>query len=147
MSMLIDKIRTSDQENDRIESMRSIWQMIKKDSAKVIQAHTDHLVDVLVQQIHLAFLPHHQGEGLRLRLCKYALNLLLEIFQDATVAEDMQYNTHLKLSKELLSHLVNIGSLTNSEAGRHVVKSLNILMLKVLENANRTSSFVVLIQC
>lgn len=34
----------------------------------------------------------------------------------------------------------------HSDAGRHVVKSLNILMLKVLENADRSSSFFVLLK-
>lgn len=51
-----------------------------------------------------------------MRLCKYALNLLLEIFQDSAVAEDMHFNTHEKLTHELLSHLVNIVDLTNRYA-------------------------------
>ena len=33
-----------------------------------------------------------------------------------------------------------------SDAGRHVIKSFNILMLKVLENSDRTSSFYVLLR-
>ena len=54
--------------------------------------------------------------------------------------------THELFSEVLLRNLVNIGTLTQTEAGRHVVKSLNILMLKVLENADRTSSFFVLLK-
>jgi hypothetical protein len=67
--------------------MRAIWQQIKKGGATVVFEHTDRLVRLLVQQVRLAFDPHHRGEPLRLRLCKYALNLLLEIFQDTHVAE------------------------------------------------------------
>lgn len=98
----------------------------------------------------------------------------------STMLKEMHVTTHEALSRELLGHLVDIGSLTQSyvrptprldphpftsyrEAGRHVVKSLNILMLKVrahvaappqredivrqvLENADRTSSFHVLLK-
>jgi len=87
--------------------------MIKKDGPKTVQPYTDKTINLMVQQIHLSFLPHEQGQGLRLRLCKYALNLLLEIFQDSAIAEDMHVNTHEKLTHELLSHLVNIADLTN----------------------------------
>lgn len=83
--------------------MRAIWQLIKKDGPGVVHPHTDKLIRLLVRQVRLmsrtdpaaqpskqiafAFEPHQRGEGLRLRLCKYALNLLLEVFQDSRVAE------------------------------------------------------------
>ncbi len=47
-----------------------------------------------------------------MRLCKYALNLLLEIFNESAVAEDMLIHTHERLSQELLSHLTNVDELT-----------------------------------
>lgn len=140
------KIEKSSTENDRIQAMRAIWQMIKKDGPHVVRPNTDKLIVILVNQIRLAFKPHERGEGLRLRLCKYALNLLLELFHDVEIAEDMHVSTHEALSHELLSHLTDIGSLSQSDAGKHVVKSINILMLAVLESADRTSSFHVLLK-
>ena len=98
----------SEVENFRIDSMRAIWQRIKKDGALVIQPHTDRLVGLLVVQIRLSFESQADGSGLRLRLCKYALNLLLEVFQEARVAEDMQLSTHEDLSRELLLHLTEL---------------------------------------
>lgn len=43
--------------------MRVLWQMIKKDGPRTVRPHTDKAINLMVQQIHLAFLPHEQGQG------------------------------------------------------------------------------------
>ncbi len=82
--------------------------------------------------------------SVRHRLAKYALNSLMEIFKKPTLATEVLLSTLDRLMLELLSRLVD-PRLKRMDDGLSLIKALDVLMLKVLENADRTSSFIVLV--
>ncbi|KAH9313886.1 hypothetical protein KI387_022513, partial [Taxus chinensis] len=83
--------------------------------------------------------------GASSRSCKYVLNTLMQTFQIKKVAHGVKENTLYNLITELLLWLLD-ERVPLVDDGSQLLKALNVLMLKILENADRTSAFVVLIR-
>ncbi|KAJ4907051.1 Protein MOR1 [Raphanus sativus] len=82
--------------------------------------------------------------GASSRSCKYVLNTLMQTFQNKKLAHAVKEGTLTSLITELLLWLLD-ERVPRMEDGSQLLKALNVLMLKILDNADRTSSFVVLI--
>ncbi|KZV45890.1 hypothetical protein F511_32448 [Dorcoceras hygrometricum] len=82
--------------------------------------------------------------GASSRSCKYVLNTLMQTFQNKTLAHAVKESTLDSLITELLLWLLD-ERVPQMDDGSQLLRALNILMLKILDNADRTSSFVVLI--
>ncbi|KAL7242510.1 hypothetical protein ACSBR1_014978 [Camellia fascicularis] len=82
--------------------------------------------------------------GASSRSCKYVLNTLMQIFQNKRIAHAVKESTLDILVTELLLWLLD-DRVPRMDDGSQLLKALNVLMLKILDNAERTSSFVVLI--
>eukprot|EP01018_Ginkgo_biloba_P025074 Gb_07660 [translate_table: standard] len=93
--------------------------------------------------------------GASSRSCKYVLNTLmqghcfhstlyLQTFQIKKLAHGVKESTLNSLITELLLWLLD-ERVPLMDDGSQLLKALNVLMLKILENAERTSAFVVLI--
>ncbi|KAL7243803.1 hypothetical protein ACSBR1_016095 [Camellia fascicularis] len=82
--------------------------------------------------------------GASSRSCKYVLNTLMQIFQNKRIAHAVKESTLDSLITELLLWLLD-ERVPRMDDGSQLLKALNVLMLKILDNAERTSSFVVLI--
>ncbi|THG23725.1 hypothetical protein TEA_019522 [Camellia sinensis var. sinensis] len=82
--------------------------------------------------------------GASSRSCKYVLNTLMQIFQNKRIAHAVKESTLDSLITELLLWLLD-ERVPQMDDGSQLLKALNVLMLKILDNAERTSSFVVLI--
>ncbi|GFH15734.1 uncharacterized protein HaLaN_12022, partial [Haematococcus lacustris] len=69
------------------------------------------------------------------RACKYALNTLMNIMQAASLAQAMREATVCPMVSVLLCCLIDerLGSLPE---GLAMLKALNLLMMKVLENCD-----------
>ncbi|KAL2612993.1 hypothetical protein R1flu_024685 [Riccia fluitans] len=78
------------------------------------------------------------------RACKYVLNTLVQTFQIKRLAYEVKEDTLQSLFTELLLWLLD-DRVPQLDDGSQLLKALNVLVLKILENANRTSAFVVLI--
>ncbi|KAL3680081.1 hypothetical protein R1sor_023037 [Riccia sorocarpa] len=78
------------------------------------------------------------------RACKYVLNTLVQTFQIKRLAYEVKEETLHSLFTELLLWLLD-DRVPQLDDGSQLLKALNVLVLKILENANRTSAFVVLI--
>ena len=78
------------------------------------------------------------------RGCKYVLNTLMHTFQLCPMAAAVSEPTLRKIMKNLLLLLLN-GAIPSLEEGGQLLKALNVLMLKILENGNRTSTFLSLL--
>ncbi|KAF8413913.1 hypothetical protein HHK36_001909 [Tetracentron sinense] len=78
------------------------------------------------------------------RSCKYVLNTLMQTFQNKRLAYAVKESTLNSLITELLLWLLD-ERVPLMDDGSQLLKALNVLMLKILDNAERTSSFVVLI--
>ncbi|CAI9262994.1 unnamed protein product [Lactuca saligna] len=82
--------------------------------------------------------------GASSRSCKYVLNTLMQTFQNKRLAHAVNVRTLDNLITELLLWLLD-ERVPRMDDGSQLLKALNVLMLKILDNAERTSSFVVLI--
>nr|ACL54707.1 unknown [Zea mays] len=82
--------------------------------------------------------------GASSRSCKYVLNTLMQTFQIKRLAHAVKEGTLDNLITELLLWLLD-ERVPLMDDGSQLLKALNVLMLKILDNAERTSSFVVLI--
>ncbi|KAH7538364.1 hypothetical protein FEM48_Zijuj03G0191700 [Ziziphus jujuba var. spinosa] len=82
--------------------------------------------------------------GASSRSCKYVLNTLMQTFQNKRLAYAVKESTLDSLITELLLWLLD-ERVPHMDDGSQLLKALNVLMLKILDNADRTSSFVVLI--
>ncbi|XXG85325.1 hypothetical protein AAC387_Pa11g0421 [Persea americana] len=82
--------------------------------------------------------------GASSRSCKYVLNTLMQTFQIKRLAHAVKESTLDCLITELLLWLLD-ERVQQMDDGSQLLKALNVLMLKILDNAERTSSFVVLI--
>ncbi|KAG0602469.1 hypothetical protein M758_10G016500 [Ceratodon purpureus] len=82
--------------------------------------------------------------GASSRPCKYVLNTLMQTFQVKKLSRAVKEGTLHNLIIELLVWLLDERVLLMDD-GSQLLKAMNVLMLKILENADRTSAFIVLI--
>ncbi|XP_010518980.1 PREDICTED: protein MOR1 [Tarenaya hassleriana] len=102
----------------------------------------DRLVSCLANKVAKTF--DFSLMGASSRSCKYVLNTLMQTFQNKKLAHAVKEGTLESLITELLLWLLD-ERVPRMEDGSQLLKALNVLMLKILDNADRTSSFVVLI--
>ncbi|GAB2298703.1 Protein MICROTUBULE ORGANIZATION 1, variant 2 [Dionaea muscipula] len=103
---------------------------------------TDRLVSCLATKVAKTF--DFSLTGASSRSCKYVLNTLMQTFQNKKLAHAVRESTLHDLITELLLWLLD-ERVPRMDDGGQLLKALNVLMLKILDNADRTSSFVVLI--
>ncbi|KAK4759750.1 hypothetical protein SAY87_022881 [Trapa incisa] len=102
----------------------------------------DRLVSCLADKVAKTF--DFSLTGASSRSCKYVLNTLMQTFQIKHLAHAVKEGTLDRLITELLLWLLD-ERVPRMDDGSQLLKALNVLMLKILDNADRTSSFVVLI--
>ncbi|MQM08157.1 hypothetical protein Taro_041011 [Colocasia esculenta] len=102
----------------------------------------DRLVSCLANMVPKTF--GFSLAGASSRSCKYVLNTLMQTFQIKRLAHAVRESTLDNLITELLLWLLD-ERVPLMDDGSQLLKALNVLMLKILDNAERTSSFVVLI--
>ncbi|KAG5561588.1 hypothetical protein RHGRI_004590 [Rhododendron griersonianum] len=102
----------------------------------------DRLVSCLANKVAKTF--DFSIAGASSRSCKYVLNTLMQTFQNKRLADAVKESTLNSLVTELLLWLLD-ERVPRMDDGGQLLKALNVLMLKILDNAERTSSFVVLI--
>ncbi|XP_050288115.1 protein MOR1 isoform X4 [Quercus robur] len=102
----------------------------------------DRLVSCLATKVAKTF--DFSLTGASSRSCKYVLNTLMQTFQNKRLAHAVNESTLDSLITELLLWLLD-ERVPHMDDGSQLLKALNVLMLKILDNADRTSSFVVLI--
>ncbi|KAL6853776.1 hypothetical protein ACP4OV_019805 [Aristida adscensionis] len=102
----------------------------------------DRLVSCLSVMVPKTF--NFSLSGASSRSCKYVLNTLMQTFQIKRLAHAVKEGTLDTLITELLLWLLD-ERVPLMDDGSQLLKALNVLMLKILDNAERTSSFVVLI--
>ncbi|EEF28119.1 microtubule associated protein xmap215, putative [Ricinus communis] len=102
----------------------------------------DRLVSCLASKVAKTF--DFSLTGASSRSCKYVLNTLMQTFQNKRLAHAVKESTLDSLITELLLWLLD-ERVPHMDDGSQLLKALNVLMLKILDNADRTSSFVVLI--
>ncbi|XP_042390738.1 protein MOR1-like isoform X1 [Zingiber officinale] len=117
-----------------VDSNNSAMEELAKDA--------DRLVSCLAKMVPSTF--NFSLSGASSRSCKYVLNTLMQTFQIKKLAHAVKESTLDNLITELLLWLLD-ERVPLMDDGSQLLKALNVLMLKILDNAERTSSFVVLI--
>ena len=117
-----------------------------EDAAALFAADADKLVDLLSTQVSRTFEAAASAavQPAPSRGCKYVLNALMQTFSVVRMARAVAEPTVRAVIGELLLRLLD-DRVARIEEGGQLVRALNLLMLKILENANRTSTFVALL--
>ena len=105
---------------------------------------TDDFVSLLVKRARSYFGLVIDRRASSTRACKYVLNSLMQVFQSLSLSQAVLESTLLELLVELLSLLVD-PDLPEVEEGTQLLKAVNVLTLKVLENAKPDYSFSILL--
>ncbi|WIA20535.1 hypothetical protein OEZ85_004930 [Tetradesmus obliquus] len=116
----------------------------------LLQERSDELVQLLTAQTQQVFVA--ASASMRLgplppascRACKYALNTLMNIFGSNALPSGLSQATLAGLVRVLLMRLVD-DHLGRQPEGEALLKALNVLMLKILENSNRNFTFSALL--
>ncbi|GKD08312.1 protein MOR1, partial [Tanacetum coccineum] len=82
--------------------------------------------------------------GASSKSCEYVLSTLMQVFEDKRFAHAVKKRTLDNLITEILLWLLD-ERVPRMHDGSQLLKVLNVLMLRILDNAECTSSFVVLI--
>lgn len=164
----------STNEDTCIEAMRRVWRTLQAVStaprmASIIFSDcADVLVENLLTQVNIAFgagassepqaakaagdqivLPEPAASAsIRHRLCKYALNTIMETFKHPHLATCITPQTVRRLNTTLLGRLLDgrLRQLKSDDEVKGLIRGLNVLMLKVLESTDFTTSFRTLLK-
>ncbi|KAL0028272.1 hypothetical protein WJX79_006476 [Trebouxia sp. C0005] len=114
-----------------------------------LAASANELVVELTRRVHQVFDTAEQelaasGQPSSSRGCKYALNTLMQTFQLKTMAANVAAGPLRECAAVLLKKLLD-DKVPALLEGTQLLKALNVLMLKILDNCNRTYSFLALI--
>ncbi|XP_024517263.1 protein MOR1 [Selaginella moellendorffii] len=149
-SEALDTIEFGSSPEQVVEGMKLICHELSQMAADMESSLTDdfakdadRLVRILTLKVTTTF---NMGlGGASSRSCKYVLNTLMQTFQLKKLAHGVREATLHSLITELLLWLLD-ERVPLMDDGSQLLKALNVLMLKILENAGRTSAFVVLIR-
>jgi cytoskeleton-associated protein 5 len=144
----------SSDEQTAVAAMKTICLCLKnlaageygEDASALFAADADKLVDLLSTQVSRTFEAAASAavQPAPSRGCKYVLNALMQTFSVVRMARAVAEPTVRAVIGELLLRLLD-DRVARIEEGGQLVRALNLLMLKILENANRTSTFVALL--
>ncbi|XP_052066786.1 cytoskeleton-associated protein 5-like [Mytilus californianus] len=149
VAMVISQITTSDI-TMCIQALTQIDEVLKdEEKAEVLSNHVDQLLLSMSMQIKMVYSTHMSSEFTSkddvTRLYRCLLGTLLAIFQNSSLAK--------KASKDVLKDLVNSlitilldNRLTSLEEGAQVIRTVNVMVVKIVEHADHTSVLSALIR-
>lgn len=157
-------LASSRSEDECVEAMRQAWMWLSQANADALCPDAGLLCELLVRQVNKSFgaatehefavaatsvfLPAAALERpMHHRLCKYALNTVMEVFKHSALALAVPQPTLRQLHLALLGRLLDPRLRTQRQDPevRGLVKGLNVLMLKVLDAGGFTAGFVTLL--
>ncbi|KAL0481526.1 hypothetical protein AKO1_011206 [Acrasis kona] len=114
-----------------------------QDGRTSVVPHLQELTQCLATNIHVAFEKASTGI-ISVRICKYLLNTTMLLFAKRTLVEFVTKDNVKLMADQLLQRLLD-SSLPNLSEGQQLLQALNTLMLKLLENTNRTHAYTALL--
>jgi cytoskeleton-associated protein 5 len=109
-------------------------------SSTSLGPYVDDIVSAVTVQIRLSFLAADIGDQNISLLCKHLVNLLVQMFSDSDLSALIMREPLFQCVKELLNRLLDT-KLARIENGVQLTKALNVLMVRILENCDRNSTF------
>ncbi|KAI9145343.1 armadillo-type protein [Paraphysoderma sedebokerense] len=143
---IIDFILTQITSGDAYQSIDALKQLEKllTTTPEVINPHIDQLVNAITLQVRLAFTAPDAASAALTRLCKHLINALVQLFSRKECATALSKDSLHQLLQELLHRLLD-STLPQLEYGPQLARALNVLMIRILENSDRNTSFSVLL--
>ena len=133
--------------------MKLLWERIIESKANIVRGQTDPVVSFLIAQIEESFQeevdPMTGGTVVNVnhRYCRYALNTLMELFKLPDLICELSVGTLASVSELLLCRLMDdrLKAATADTQSKQLMQAINVLVLKVMENSDRTAILHVLI--
>ena len=135
-------------EEERVESMKTLWELVIASKAAVVAGQTDAVVAALIRQVELSFVEQADGSvSVNHRYCRYALNTLMELFKLPALVAELTVGTLRCTARLLLTRLMDerLKSGGADAQSKQLMQAINVLVLKVMENSDRTATLHVLI--
>jgi len=137
----VEELESQDQVRS-IEIMKVICDDILSMPDKVA-GQASELVKVLTLQTKTAFIQASETDDVR--WCKYVLNTSMQMFSCKQIAVVVSRPTLQALIVELIDRMLDSRTPTMKD-GTNMIKALNLLMLRMLDNCSKNSTLSVLLQ-
>lgn len=143
MDVLMTQI-TSGDAYQSIEALKTLEKYIQT-QPDIVLSQMNHMVNSITLQVRLAFTSpvlFSPEPATLLRLCKHLVNVLVQMFSNKTLAVELSRDTMHQLLSELLARLIDPALQQNlGEHGSQLVRALNVLMLRILDNCDKNRVF------
>lgn len=133
----------SNDANRTIEALKSICIQLKEDEA-ALNFYADPIVGAISKQLSDSFNDPDPDLQQLTRLSKYLINTLMLMFAKKSMAHSVSQQVLGHLMRALLQ-LLSDDHVGEMEEGKNILKALNLLIIKLLENTDKTACFSVLI--
>ncbi|KAJ3077818.1 Microtubule-associated protein, microtubule dynamics during spindle orientation, partial [Quaeritorhiza haematococci] len=146
--IVIEYIVTQITSGEVFQSIEAVKQLeaVVKNSPHTVEPYVDDIVSAVTIQIRIAFTAGDVTTSPNVaRLCRHLVNVLVQLFSDANLAKALSQDPLHQCMQELLNRLLD-PTLQAMENGSHLVRALNILILRILENCDRNASFSILLE-
>ncbi|KAK3102168.1 hypothetical protein FSP39_009299 [Pinctada imbricata] len=125
------------------QALSQIDELLKdEERAEMLSSHMDQLLLCMTMQFKMIFMTHMNNEELDkkdiIRLHKYLLSTLLALFQNRALAGKPSKDSLKDLVSNLLTLLLD-SRLNNMEEGPQVIRLLNVMVIKIIENSDHTN--------
>jgi len=142
-AMIIDTIMmqiTSSDTNQSIDGLKHL-ERVMSDQPELVIAQFDALISTITIQVKLAFKEPlaNSDNGSLLRLTKHLVNALVQLFSRKDFASNINSETLKPLLHELIQRLLDAET-TEAMYGVQLARALNVLMLRVLDNDEMTTT-------
>ncbi|KAJ3077075.1 Cytoskeleton associated protein 5 [Podochytrium sp. JEL0797] len=145
-TLMLDYLVSQITSSDAYQSIDALKQLEKAilQTPTLVTPHINEIISAVTLQIRIAFSAADLSQTGTTRLCKHLVNVLVQVFSNASIAREIQRVALHQCVQELLNRLLDPG-LQGVDQGPQLAKALNVLMVRVLDNTDRNLSFAVLL--
>ena len=126
-----------------IDALKQIESMLHEHKYELFVHHVPKLIQSIAPRLRASFSILHQEHGgqMATRYVKHQLSCLIQLFCSQLLAAKVSKEELKSLMKEVITQLLDNSISQFEPHGPQLAKALNVLMIKVLENADRTDTF------
>ncbi|XP_071830339.1 cytoskeleton-associated protein 5-like isoform X2 [Apostichopus japonicus] len=141
LNFMMSQVASNDL-NLSIQALAQLDEIMKdRDRCKVMVSHVDQLLVATAFQLRMAFSKHmgdQESSKNVIRMYRCLVALLVSLFQNSQLSREASKDVICDLVNGLITVLID-DRLMNFEDGPQVVRSVNVLMAKVVENSDHSN--------
>jgi hypothetical protein len=113
----------------------------------ILIPNIDNIINTFIKVAHELFISSDIHK-LEIKFAKYLSTVLLKIVSNKELISNLSYQLLYDLANELLSYLLiqDFDKIGENQEGFFIFKSINSAMIRVMDNCDRTSVIIVLLQ-